>query len=45
MVASHIRVGTDGPVPDYVHFHRVQFQIIYCVRGWAKLVYEDAGAP
>jgi mannose-6-phosphate isomerase-like protein (cupin superfamily) len=45
VVASHIRVGTNGPVPDYVHFHRVQFQIIYCVRGWAKLVYEDGGPP
>lgn len=45
VVASHIRVGTDGPVPDYVHFHRIRFQMIYCVQGWAKLVYEDNGPP
>ena len=45
VVASHIRVATNGPVPDYVHYHRVQFQMIYCVRGWARLVYEDGGPP
>jgi predicted house-cleaning NTP pyrophosphatase (Maf/HAM1 superfamily) len=29
VVASHIRVPTDGPIPDYVHFHRVAFQVIF----------------
>lgn len=42
-VASHICVGDAGPVPDYVHFHRVRFQMIYCYRGWTRLVYEDQG--
>ncbi|MEM7142594.1 MAG: cupin domain-containing protein [Actinomycetota bacterium] len=44
-IASHIRVGADGPVADYPHHHRVRFQMIYCVRGWARLVYEDQGDP
>jgi len=42
-VASHIRVGDAGPVADYVHHHRVRFQMIYCYRGWTRLVYEDQG--
>ena len=44
-IASHIRIPQGGPVPDYVHHHDVQFQVIYCYRGWVKLVYEDQGAP
>ncbi|MCW5804003.1 MAG: cupin domain-containing protein [Deltaproteobacteria bacterium] len=44
-VASHIRIPDGGPVPDYVHFHAVQFQLIYCHRGWVRLVYEDQGPP
>jgi quercetin dioxygenase-like cupin family protein len=32
-------------VPDYVHFHRIRFQMIYCKAGRARLVYEDQGAP
>ena len=44
-IASHIRITEDGVVPDYVHFHRVRFQLIYCVRGWARLVYEGQGEP
>jgi mannose-6-phosphate isomerase-like protein (cupin superfamily) len=32
-------------VPDYVHFHRVRFQMIYCYRGWVRVVYEDQGPP
>ncbi len=44
-VASHIHVPTAGPVPDYVHFHKVRFQMIYCYRGWTRLVYEDQGEP
>ncbi len=45
MVASHIRIPEGGPVPDYVHYHRVDFQIIYCRRGWVRVVYEDQGPP
>lgn len=44
-IASHIRIPAGGPVPDYVHFHRIRFQMIFCKAGWAKLVYEDQGAP
>jgi quercetin dioxygenase-like cupin family protein len=44
-IASHIRIPDAGPVPDYVHFHRVRFQMIYCYRGWARVVYEDQGPP
>jgi len=44
-IASHIRIPDGGPVPDYVHFHVIQFQIIYCYRGWVRVVYEDQGEP
>lgn len=44
-IASHIRIPDGGPVPDYVHFHKVRFQMIFCKTGWAKLVYEDQGEP
>jgi quercetin dioxygenase-like cupin family protein len=44
-IASHIRLGAGGPVADYVHFHDVRFQIIYCAKGWVRVVYEDQGAP
>lgn len=44
-IASHIRIPEGGPVPDYVHFHKVRFQMIYCRTGWARLVYEDQGDP
>ncbi len=45
VIASHIRIPTAGPVPDYVHFHDVVFQLIFCHRGWVKVVYEDQGEP
>jgi len=44
-IASHIRIPDGGPVPDYVHFHRVAFQMIFCRRGWVRVVYEDQGEP
>ncbi len=44
-IASHIHIPAAGPVPDYVHFHKVRFQMIFCYRGWARLVYEDQGPP
>jgi quercetin dioxygenase-like cupin family protein len=44
-VASHIQIPSGGPVPDYVHYHRVAFQMIYCARGWVRVVYEDQGPP
>jgi len=33
-IASRIRIDAGGPVPDYVHFHKVRFQMIYCAKGW-----------
>jgi quercetin dioxygenase-like cupin family protein len=45
VIASHIRIPDGGPVPDYVHFHEVRFQLIYCHRGWVRVVYEDQGPP
>jgi quercetin dioxygenase-like cupin family protein len=44
-IASHIRIPAGGPVPDWVHYHRVQGQLIYCARGWVRVVYEDQGPP
>lgn len=44
-VASHIRIREGGAVPDYVHFHKVRFQMIYCYKGWVRVVYEDQGPP
>ncbi len=44
-VASHIRIPGGGEVPDYVHFHNVRFQMIYCRSGWVRVVYEDQGPP
>ena len=40
VIASHIRIPSGGPVPDYVHFHRVAFQLIFCLDGWVDVVYE-----
>ncbi|MEZ5347259.1 MAG: cupin domain-containing protein [Pyrinomonadaceae bacterium] len=45
LIGSHIRIPGAGPVPDYVHYHRIHFQMIYCLKGSAKLVYEDQGEP
>jgi uncharacterized protein YjlB len=44
-IASHIALPEGGPVSDWVHYHRVRFQFLVCVRGWARLVYEDQGPP
>lgn len=44
-IASHIHILEGGPVPDYVHYHRIRFQLIFCARGWVELVYEDQGEP
>lgn len=44
-IASHIRILEGGPVPDYVHFHKIRFQMIFCRKGWVRLVYEGQGEP
>ncbi|MEY3309581.1 MAG: hypothetical protein RLZZ413_3619, partial [Pseudomonadota bacterium] len=28
-----------------VHFHKVGFQLIFCIKGWVDVVYEDQGGP
>ncbi len=43
IIASHIRILDEGPVPDTVHYHTVGFQLIFCHAGWVDLVYEDQG--
>lgn len=45
IIASQIRIPGAGPVPDYVHFHEIAFQLIFCRRGTVKVVYEDQGEP
>jgi mannose-6-phosphate isomerase-like protein (cupin superfamily) len=45
LVASHIRIADGGPVADYVHFHDLRAQILFCRAGWVRLVYEDQGEP
>ena len=44
-IASHIKIPCGGLVPDYVHYHKVRFQLIFCYRGWVKVVYEDQRDP
>ncbi len=33
-IASHIHIPDAGPVPDYVHYHRIRFQLIFCSLGF-----------
>lgn len=44
-IASHIMIPEGGPVSDWVHYHRVRFQMIYVRKGWVRVVYEDQGEP
>lgn len=44
-IASHISIPEGGPVADWVHYHRVAFQMIYVRRGWVRVVYQDGGEP
>ena len=45
VAVSHIRLTRGGPVPDYVHYHKVDFQLIYCLKGSIRVLYEDQGEP
>ena len=45
VIASHIRIPGGGPVADWVHYHEVDFQMIFCRRGRVTVVYEDQGPP
>jgi mannose-6-phosphate isomerase-like protein (cupin superfamily) len=44
-IASHIRILEGGPVGDYVHFHKIRFQTIFCRKGWVRVAYEGQGEP
>jgi mannose-6-phosphate isomerase-like protein (cupin superfamily) len=44
-IASHITIAEGGPVSDWVHYHRVAFQMIFVRSGWVRVVYEDQGEP
>lgn len=44
-VASLIRIPVGGPVADWVHYHRIDFQMIAVRAGWVRVVYEDQGPP
>jgi len=44
-IASHIRISEEGDVADWVHFHRIRFQMIFVASGWVEVVYEDQGEP
>jgi len=44
-IASHIRIPDGGPVADWVHYHRIAFQMIAVRSGWVRVVYEDQGEP
>ena len=44
-IGSIITIPDGGPVPDYVHYHRVRFQMIAVKAGWVKVVYEGQGEP
>ena len=43
IIASHIAIPEAGPVADYVHYHKVHFQMIFCFKGSVKVLYEDNG--
>lgn len=44
-IASNIKLPDGGPTPDSVHFHSIRFQMIFCTRGWVRVVYEGQGPP
>ncbi len=44
-IGSHIHIPDGGPVPDYVHYHHIDFQLIFCLSGWVRVVYQDQGEP
>ncbi len=44
-IASHICIPGGGPVADWVHYHRIGFQMIAVRSGWVRVVYEGQGEP
>ena len=45
VIASQIAIPEGGPVPDSVHYHEITFQMIFCAKGWVRVVYGDQGPP
>jgi len=45
VIASHIRIVEGGPVNDRVHYHQIGAQMILCLAGWVRVVYEHQGEP
>ena len=45
VIASHIRITEGGPVADRIHYHKIDFQVIYCLKGAIRVVYESQGEP
>jgi quercetin dioxygenase-like cupin family protein len=45
LIASHIRILDGGEVSDTVHYHKIDFQIICCLKGAIRVVYEGQGEP
>ena len=45
LIASHIRIVNGGELPDSVHYHKIDFQVIYCLKGSINVVYEGQGPP
>lgn len=44
-IASKITIANSGIVKDWVHYHHIKFQMIFCLKGSVRLVYEDQGEP
>jgi quercetin dioxygenase-like cupin family protein len=42
-IASHITVPDGGLVPDDVHFHHLDVQLLVVRRGWVDVLYEGCG--
>ena len=45
LIGSRISIPGSGPVRDYVHYHKLYFQLLYCLKGSATLAYEGQGEP
>jgi hypothetical protein len=40
VIGSLIEIADGGTVADYVHYHAVDLQVIYCWQGAVRVVYE-----
>ena len=43
VIASLISIPVAGTVDDWVHFHEIDFQLIFVKSGWVTVVYEGQG--